>query len=88
MKVIALGFADEPAKLQLTVTLTRIMFPFLFFVALAAWAMGILNACGTFFVPAVAPAAFNVFSTLVPLADLRVPQDPRHRPDARAWPGA
>jgi putative peptidoglycan lipid II flippase len=68
VKVIALGFADEPAKLQLTVTLTRIMFPLLFFVALAAWAMGILNACGTFFVPAVAPAAFNVFSALVPLA--------------------
>ena len=68
VKVIALGFADEPSKLQLTVTLTRIMFPLLFFVALAAWAMGILNACGTFFVPAVAPAAFNVFSALVPLA--------------------
>jgi putative peptidoglycan lipid II flippase len=68
VKVIALGFADEPAKLQLTITLTRIMFPLLFFVALAAWAMGILNACGAFFVPAVAPAAFNVFSALVPLA--------------------
>jgi len=68
VKVIALGFAGEPGKLQLTMTLTRIMFPLLFCVALAAWAMGILNACGTFFVPAVAPAAFNVFSALVPLA--------------------
>jgi putative peptidoglycan lipid II flippase len=68
VKLIALGFTDEPAKLALTCTLTRIMFPFLFFVALAAWAMGILNACGTFFVPAAAPAAFNVLSALVPLA--------------------
>ncbi len=68
VKVIALGFADQPAKLQLTLTLTRIMFPFLLFVAVAAWAMGILNAGGAFFVPAVAPAAFNVFSALVPLA--------------------
>lgn len=68
VKVVALGFADEPAKLQLTVTLTRLMFPLLFFVALAAWSMGILNACGAFFVPAAAPAAFNVFSALVPLA--------------------
>ncbi len=68
VKVIALGFSDQPAKLQLTLTLTRIMFPFLLFVAVAAWAMGILNAGGTFFVPAVAPAAFNVFSALVPLA--------------------
>jgi putative peptidoglycan lipid II flippase len=68
VKVIALGFAADPAKLQLTMVLTRIMFPFLLFVAVAAWAMGILNAGGTFFVPAVAPAAFNVFSAIVPLA--------------------
>ena len=68
VKVIALGFADQPDKLYLTMTLTRIMFPFLLFVAVAAWAMGILNAGGSFFVPAVAPAAFNVFSALVPLA--------------------
>ena len=66
--VIALGFAHEPAKLALTMTLTRVMFPFLLFVAIAAWAMGILNACGTFFIPAAAPAAFNVFSAAVPLA--------------------
>lgn len=68
VKVIALGFSADPAKLQLTTVLTRIMFPFLLFVAVAAWAMGILNAGGRFFVPAVAPAAFNVFSALVPLA--------------------
>lgn len=67
VRVIALGFTRDPAKLQLTVTLTRIMFPFLLFVALAAWAMGILNACGSFFIPATAPAAFNVFSALLPL---------------------
>lgn len=67
VRVVALGFANEPAKFSLTVSLTRIMFPFLLFVALAAWAMGILNACGTFFTPAVAPAAFNVFSAVVPL---------------------
>jgi putative peptidoglycan lipid II flippase len=68
VRVIAAGFAHDPAKLALTTTLTRIMFPFLFFVALAAWAMGILNACGSFFVPAVAPAAFNVFSAALPVA--------------------
>ncbi len=67
VRVVALGFADEPAKFQLTVTLTRIMFPFLLFVVFAAWAMGILNACGTFFIPAVAPASFNVVSVAVPL---------------------
>ncbi|MBN2537763.1 murein biosynthesis integral membrane protein MurJ [candidate division WOR-3 bacterium] len=68
VRVVALGFADEPAKLALTTLLTRVMFPFLLFVAFAAWAMGVLNACGTFFTPAVAPAAFNVVSIAVPLA--------------------
>jgi len=67
VRVVAMGFADEPAKLQLTALLTRVMFPFLLFVVFAAWAMGILNACGTFFVPALAPASFNVVSILVPL---------------------
>ncbi len=66
-RLVAMGFTKDPAKLHLTVVLTRIMFPFLLFVALAAWAMGILNACGTFFVPAVAPGAFNVVSIVVPL---------------------
>jgi putative peptidoglycan lipid II flippase len=68
VRVIALGFTGDPAKLALTTQLTRVMFPFLLFVAWAAWAMGILNACGTFFVPAVAPGAFNLVSIAVPLA--------------------
>ncbi|MGQ9678312.1 MAG: murein biosynthesis integral membrane protein MurJ [bacterium] len=67
VKVIAWGFRSTPEKLALTVTLTRIMFPFLLFVVLAAWAMGILNAGGSFFVPASAPAAFNLFSSLIPI---------------------
>lgn len=67
VRVVAMGFVDEPEKLELTIRLTRLMFPFLLFVALAAWAMGILNACGSFFVPAVAPGAFNVVSIVVPV---------------------
>jgi putative peptidoglycan lipid II flippase len=43
------------------------MFPFLLFVSLAAWAMGYLNTEGEFFVPAVAPAFFNVVSIAMPL---------------------
>lgn len=67
VKVIAMGFGKIPSKQELTMTLTRIMFPFLLFVSLAAWAMGILNALGSFFIPAVAPAFFNLFSIIVPV---------------------
>lgn len=58
--LLAGGFAKVPGKLDLTVWLTRIMLPFLPLVALAAVAMGMLNARGVFGVPALAPALLNV----------------------------
>ncbi len=51
---------DEPSKFALTVTLTRIMMPFLLFVSLSAVAMGMLNAQDRYGAPALAPAMFNV----------------------------
>lgn len=62
------GFRDEPGKSELTVLLTRIMLPFLLLVALAAVAMGMLNCHGKFFIPALAPAVFNLGSILVALS--------------------
>ncbi|MEW5807493.1 MAG: murein biosynthesis integral membrane protein MurJ [Acidobacteriota bacterium] len=56
--VLASGFTPE--KMQLTIKLTRIMSPFLLFVAIAAIFMGILNTFNRFFIPAFAPAVFNI----------------------------
>jgi putative peptidoglycan lipid II flippase len=67
VKVIAYGFANTPGKQELTTALTRVMFPFFLFVALAAWSMAILNAFQHFFVPAIAPALFNIFSIVIPV---------------------
>ena len=58
IRVYGSGFSPE--KSALAITMTRIMAPFLLFVALAAVAMGVLNTRGKFFLPAVAPASFNV----------------------------
>lgn len=58
--LLAGGYADVPGKLELTVLLTRMMFPFLVLVAVAVACMGMLNALGHFFVPALSPAMFNV----------------------------
>ncbi len=71
-RAFAGGFANVPGKFELTVQLTRLMFPFLPLVAAAVAAMGMLNALGRFFMPALAPAMFNVASIaaillLVPL---------------------
>ena len=60
MHLLAGGFARYPGKLELTSELFRIMLPFLPFVALAAAAMGMLNARGVFGIPALAPALLNV----------------------------
>lgn len=53
-------YAQVPGKLELTVYLSRIVFPFLTLVAVAAVLMGMLNSLGHFFVPALSPAMFNV----------------------------
>jgi len=65
VRVYAPGF--DPEKLALTATLTRILSPFLLTVSLAALAMGILNTQGKFFLPALAPAWFNVMSIVAML---------------------
>src|SRR5207237_2687992 len=62
VRLLAPGFAAVPGKFELAVTLTRIMFPFLLLVALAAQAMGVLNACNRFGVPALASTFFNLGS--------------------------
>jgi len=60
--LLASGFARVPGKFELAVTLTRIMFPFLLLVALAAQAMGILNALNRFGIPALSSTFFNIGS--------------------------
>jgi putative peptidoglycan lipid II flippase len=58
--VLADGYEAVPGKFELTVRLTRLMFPFLPLVSLAAVVMGQLNAQERFGVPALASASFNV----------------------------
>jgi len=64
---LAPGFFDVPGKAELTIHLTRIMIPFLLLIALAAKAMGILNARNNFAVPAIAPVFFNLGSVIAGL---------------------
>lgn len=58
--LIAPGFADDPGKAALTTDLTRIMFPYLLWISLAALAMGVLNSLRAFAAPALSPALFNL----------------------------
>ncbi len=58
--ISAPGFAAEPGKFELTVTLTRIAFPYILFMSLVALAGGILNTWSRFALPAFTPVLLNV----------------------------
>jgi putative peptidoglycan lipid II flippase len=58
--VLAPGFAAVPGKLALTVTLLRIMFPYILLVGLAALFMATLNSMGHFLAPALSPTVLNL----------------------------
>lgn len=60
VKLIAPGFTGNPEKYNLAVLLTRVMFPFLLFISLAALTMGTLNTSNIFFIPALAPCFLNI----------------------------
>jgi putative peptidoglycan lipid II flippase len=62
------GFHAIPGKFELTVSLTRVMFPFIVFVSLAAAVMGMLNSRFVFGVPASASTVFNVVSVVLGVA--------------------
>jgi putative peptidoglycan lipid II flippase len=78
--ILAPGFPAE--KAALTIELTRVMFPFILLVSLAALVMGMLNAKNVFGMPAMASSFFNLGSIvagvvlcywLEPQADWRHP---------------
>ncbi|HET7439071.1 MAG TPA: lipid II flippase MurJ, partial [Nitrospira sp.] len=61
VQALAPGFQSSPEKLALTTVLTRVMFPYLLFISMAAMAMGILNSVRAFAVPAYAALFLNIF---------------------------
>lgn len=58
--VTAPGFAADADKFDLTVTLTRITFPYILFMSLVAMAGGVLNTFSRFAVPAFTPVLLNL----------------------------
>lgn len=58
--LIAPGFQANPAKMQLTVELLRITFPYIFFISLVSMAGGVLNTYNKFGIPAFTPVWLNI----------------------------
>jgi len=76
------GFVDDAEKFELTVFLTRIMFPYLACMSLMAAYAAILNSMGRFFASAFAPVVLNIvnIAALIPLAILVL-----EAPDTAFW---
>ncbi len=75
---LASGYKAIPNKFEDTVYLTRIMMPFILLVALAAQAMGVLNARGRFGIPAMSSSFFNIGSIVGGLVFAALMTDPAH----------
>ncbi len=58
--LIAPGFKAEPDKMQLTIELLRITFPYIFFISLVSMAGGVLNTYNKFGIPAFTPVWLNI----------------------------
>ncbi len=75
--VIAPAFADTPEKFDLTVLMTRIMFPYLFCMSLVAMFSGILNSMRRYFLAAIVPVLLNLILIGVLVAALQIGVDSR-----------
>ncbi|HTY45287.1 MAG TPA: murein biosynthesis integral membrane protein MurJ [Patescibacteria group bacterium] len=59
VRLIAPGFISDPQKLATTVTLNRIIFPYILLISLAVYATALLNSLKYFTIPAFAPCLLN-----------------------------
>ena len=64
VKAIAWGWKieNQREKFLMAATLTRMMFPYLLFIGLAALAMGMLNSLRSFLYPALSPVMLNIMT--------------------------
>jgi putative peptidoglycan lipid II flippase len=74
VRLLAKGFASTPGKIPLTIYLTRLMFPYLCFISIAALLQAVLNAHGRFAVSAMSPILLNL--SLIAAAALLAPRLP------------
>lgn len=80
MAVLAPGFLEDPAKYDLSVTLTQIAFPYLLCMSLVALLSGVLNSLHRFWAAAAAPILLNI--VLIAAIQLAISMGFSRRPEA------
>ena len=82
VRAIAIGFTPGEARYGLAVELSRLTFPYLMCISLAALFSGVLNSIGRFAAAAFAPALLNLILIISLLLAVQHPETPAH---ALAW---
>ncbi len=65
VSIIAPGFVSDLEKMEVAINLTRITFPFLFFICLASFFSAILNSYNKFAAAAAAPIILNIVLIII-----------------------
>ncbi len=60
VRLIAPGFMSSPEKLEATIRLNRLIFPYILLIGLTAYCMAVLNSLKHFTIPALAPCILNI----------------------------
>jgi len=60
VRLIAPGFIKEPDKLEITIMLNRVIFPYILLIGLSAYSMGVLNSLRHFTTPAFGSSLMNI----------------------------
>ncbi len=71
--IIAPGFCDTPDRLAYAIEFTRITFPYILFISLAALLSGVLNSLNRFAAAAATPVLLNIFMILALLLVVEKP---------------
>ncbi len=79
--LFARGWRGDPERMAVAVRLTRLLFPYVFFVGLAVLVMGMLNAVRHFTLPALSPVIFNLGMIGAALLAFRLPPEGTSRID-------
>ncbi|MCD4748203.1 MAG: murein biosynthesis integral membrane protein MurJ, partial [Thermoanaerobaculales bacterium] len=74
--LFAQGYEDTPGKIDLTVFMTRLMFPYLGFISVAALLQGVLNSHERFLLPAATPILYNLSLTAFALGPAAHSEEP------------
>lgn len=78
VRAIAPGFIADPQKLELTIALTRLMFPYLVLISLTAYGIGVLYTFRSFMVPAFTSCLLNIAIIISAWVSFRTMQEPMY----------